>query len=160
MWIIGLSDQFRSVQSLTCVWLFATPWTAARQAGFPVHHQLPEPAQTHVHQVGDAIQPSHPLSSPLPPAFSLSQHQCLSQWVSYSHQVAKVLELQLQHQSFPWIFRTDFAWDWLVGSLCNPRNSQEFSNTTVQKHQFFGAHFLYSLTLISVQNYWENHSLD
>ena len=71
--------------------------------GFPVHHQLPELAQTHVHWVGDAIQPSHPLSSPSPPAFNLSQHQGLFQWVSSSYQVAKVLELQLQQQSFQWI---------------------------------------------------------
>ena len=68
--------------------------------GFPVHHQLPELAQTHVHQVGDTIQPSHPLSSPSPPAFNLSQHQGPFQRVSSSHQVAKVLEFQLQHQSF------------------------------------------------------------
>ena len=68
--------------------------------GFPVHHQLPELAQTHVHQVGVAIQPSHPLSSPSPPAFNLSQHQGLFQGVSSSHEVAKVLEFQLQHQSF------------------------------------------------------------
>ena len=68
--------------------------------GFPVHHQLPQLAQTHVHQVGDAIRPSHLLSSPSPPAFILSQHQGLFQWVSSLHKVAKVLELQLQHQSF------------------------------------------------------------
>ena len=73
----------------------------------PVLHYLLEFAQTHVHWVSDAIQPSHPLSSPSPPAFSLSQHQGLFQWVSSSHQVAKVLEFQLQHQSFQWIFRTD-----------------------------------------------------
>ena len=68
--------------------------------GFPVHHQLPEIAQTHVHWVSDAIQPSHPLSSPSPPAFNLSQHPGLFQWVSSSHQVAQALELQLQHHSF------------------------------------------------------------
>ena len=66
---------------------------------FPVQHQLPELAQTHVHQVGDALQPSHSLSSPSPPAFSLSQHQGLCQGVSSSHQVAKILVFQLQHQS-------------------------------------------------------------
>ena len=65
--------------------------------GFPVHHQLPESTQTHVHCVGDAIQPSPPLSSPYPPAFNLSQHQGFFQWVSSSHQVAKILEFQLQH---------------------------------------------------------------
>ena len=76
--------------------------------GFPVHHQLLKLAQTHIRWVSDAIQPSHPLLSPSSPAFNLSQHQGLFQWVSSSHQVAKVLELQLQHQSFQWIFRTDF----------------------------------------------------
>ena len=76
--------------------------------GLPVHHQLPEFTQNHVHWVSDAIQPSHPLSSPSPPAFNLSQHQSLFQWVSSSHQVAKVLEFQLQHQSFQWTFGTDF----------------------------------------------------
>ena len=76
--------------------------------GLPVHHQLLEFTQTHVHRVGDAIQPSHPLSSHSPPTFNLSQHQSLFKWVSASQQVAKVLESQLQHQSFQWIFRTDF----------------------------------------------------
>ena len=85
--------------------------------GLPVHHQLPEFTQTHVHQAGDAIQPSHPLSSPSPPAFNLSQHQGLFQWVSSLHHVAKVLEFQLQHQSFQWIFRTDFLWGMLLLSI-------------------------------------------
>ena len=76
--------------------------------GFSVHHQLPELTQTHGHWVGYAIQLSHPLSSPSFPAFHRSQHQGIFQWISSSHQVAKVLELQLQHQSFQWIFRTDF----------------------------------------------------
>ena len=75
---------------------------------FPVHHQLLELTQTHVHHVSDAIQPSHPLLSPSLPVFNLSQHQGLFQWVGSSHQVAKVLEFQLQHQSLQWIFRTDF----------------------------------------------------
>ena len=68
--------------------------------GLPVHHQLPGFTQTHVHWVGDAIQPSQPLSSPSPPAFSLSQHQGLYKWGTSSHQVARVLQLQLQHQPF------------------------------------------------------------
>jgi len=75
---------------------------------FPVHHQLPEHTQTHIHWVGDAVQPSHPLLSSSPPAFNPSQYQSLFQWVSSLHQEAKVLELQLQHHSFQWIFRTDF----------------------------------------------------
>ena len=76
--------------------------------GFPVHHQLLEFTQTHVHWISDAIQPSHPLLSPSPPAFNLSQNQGLFQWDSSLHQVAKVLEFQLPHQSFQWTFRTDF----------------------------------------------------
>ena len=75
--------------------------------GLSVHHQLPEFTQTHVHRVSDAIQPSHPLSSPSPPAPNPSQHQSLFQWVNSSHEVAKVLEFQLQHQSFQWTPRTD-----------------------------------------------------
>ena len=95
--------------------------------GFPVHHQLLEFTQTHVHCVGDAIQPSCPLSSPFPPAFSLFQHQGLFKWVSSSYQVAKVLEFQLQHQPFQWIFRTDCVNDWLAWPPCSPRDSWESS---------------------------------
>ena len=80
--------------------------------GLPVLHHLPELAQTHVHWVSDAIQPSHPLSSPFPPTFNLSQHQAFSQWVSSSHQVAEVLESQPHHQSFQWIGETSFGIDW------------------------------------------------
>ena len=75
--------------------------------GLHVHHQLPESTQTHVHWVSDAIQPSHPLSSPSHPAFNLSQNQGLFKWVSSLHQVAKVLEFQLQHQSLQWTPLTD-----------------------------------------------------
>ena len=74
--------------------------------GLPVHHQLSEFTQTHVHRVGDAIQPSHPLLSPSPPAPNPSQHQGLFQWVNSSHEVAKVSEFQPQHQSFQWTLRT------------------------------------------------------
>ena len=82
--------------------------------GFHVHHQLPEFTQTHVQRVGGAMQPSHPLSSPSPPAFNLSQHQGLFKCVSTSHQVAKVLEFQLQHQSFQWTpGLISFRIDWL-----------------------------------------------
>ena len=76
--------------------------------GLPVHYQLLKFTQTHVHWVSDAIQPSQALSSPSAPAFNLSQHQGLLKWVSSSHQVAKGLEFQLQHQSFQWVFRIDF----------------------------------------------------
>ena len=77
-------------------------------SGFPVHHQFMELVQTHVHRVSDAIQPSRPLSSPSLPAFNFSQHQDLFKWVSSLYQVVKILEFQPQHQSFQWIFRTDF----------------------------------------------------
>ena len=99
--------------------------------GFPVLHCLPEVAQTHVHWLSDVIQPSYPLSSPSPRALNLSQHQGLFKWVSSSHQVAKVLELQLQHQSFQWIFRVDFLYDWLVWSSCCPRLQHHNSKVSI-----------------------------
>ena len=117
--------------------------------GIPVHHQLPGFTQTHVHRVHDAIQPSHPRSSPSPPAPSPSQHQSLFQRVNSSHEVAKVLEFQLQHHSFQRTPRADLLQNGLVGSpvsewagwisLQSKGLSRVFSNTTVQKHQFFGA---------------------
>ena len=103
----ALDRQFSSVQSLSRVRLFVTPWTTARQAFLSITNSQ-SLSLTHVHRVGDAIQPSHPLPYLSPPTFSLSQHQGLFKWVSSSHQVAKGLEFQLQLQSFQWIFRTDF----------------------------------------------------
>ena len=104
----GVPGSKRHLSSVTQSCLTICYPTDCSMPGFPVDHQLSELAQTHVHRVGDAIQPSHPLSSPSPPAFNLSQHQSLFKWVSSSHQVAKVLEFQLQHESFQWIFRIDF----------------------------------------------------
>ena len=128
--------------------------------GFPVHHQLSELAETHVHQIGNAIQPYHPLSSP-PPAFSLSKHQGLFQWVTSWHQVAKVLEFQLQHQSFQWIFRIDFLQDWLVGFPCCPRDSQESSAIPQFKsNNSLVLRFIYGSTLTSKHDCWENHNSD
>ena len=125
--------------------------------GFPVLHYLPEFAQTH----GDAIQPFQPLLPPSPYVLNLSQHQGLFQWVSSSHQVAKVLELQLQHQSFQWILRTYFLWDWLVWSPCCSRDSQESSPTPQFKSISSSAlSFLYSPTLTCIHDYWKNHSFD
>ena len=103
--------------------------------GLPVHHHLPEFTQTHVHRVSDAIQPSHPLSSPSPPAPNPSEHQSLFQWVNSSHEVAKVLEFQLQHQSFQWTLRTS-EWTSPLGwtgwiSLQSKGLSRVFCNTTV-----------------------------
>ena len=149
-----------SVQ-FSCVQLFATPWTTACQPGFPVHHQLLRLAQTPVHWISDAIQPSHPLSSPSPPALNLAQHQGLFQWVNSSHHVAKLLELHLQHQSFQQIFRNDFLKDWLVSSPCSPRDSQESSPTPHFKSIHSSAlSFLYGPSLTSIYNYWKNHSFD
>ena len=128
---------------------------------FPVHQQLPEFTQTHVHWVSDAIQPSHLLLSPSPPAFHLSHHQGLFKWVRSSHQVTKVLEFQLQHQSFQWVFRTDFLQDGLAGSLCSPRDSQESSPTPQFKSVIsLVLSFLYGPTLTSIHDYWKSHSFD
>ena len=108
--------------------------------GLPVHHQLPEFTQSHVHWVGDAIQSSHSLSFPAPLTFNLSQNQGPFKWVSSSHQVAEVLEFQLQHQSFQRTPRTKSPLGWTGWiSLQSKGLSRVFSNTTVQKHQFFSA---------------------
>ena len=129
--------------------------------GLPVYHQLPEFTQTHVHWVSDAIQPSHPLSSPSPPTFNLSQHQGLFQWVSSLRQVAKLLEFQLQHQSFQWTPMTGLLYDGLVGSPCSPRDSQESSPTPqIKSINSSALSFLYSPTLTFIGDYWKNHSFD
>ena len=129
--------------------------------GLPVCHQLPEFTQTHVHRVSDAIQPSHPLLSPSPPAPNTSQHQGLFQRVNFSHEVAKVLEFQIQHQSFQWAPRTYLLQDRLVGSPCSPRDSQESSPTPQFKSTNFSAlSFLHSPTLTFTRDNWKNHSLD
>jgi len=128
--------------------------------GLPVHHQLPEFTQTQVHQVRDAIQPSHPLLSLSPSALNLSQNQGFFKWASSSHEVAKVLEFQLQHLSFQWTPRTDLLWDVLVGSPCSPRDSQEsFPTPQFKSINSSALSFLYSPTLTSIYDHWKNHSL-
>ena len=120
--------------------------------GLPVHHQLPEFTQTHVHRVGDAIQPSHPQSSPSPPAPNPSQHQGLFQRVNSSHEVAKVLEFQLQHHSFQRNPRVDLLQNALVGSPCSPRDSQESPPTPQFKSiNSLALSLLYGPTLTSIQ---------
>ena len=127
--------------------------------GLLVHHQLPKFTQTHAHRVSDAIQPSHLLWSPSPPAPNPSQHQGFFQWVNSSNEVAKVLEFQLQHQSFQWTPRTDLLQ--MVGSPCSPRDSQESSPTLKFKSINSSAlSFLYSPILTSIHDHWKNHSLD
>ena len=108
--------------------------------GLPVHHQLPEFTQTHAHWIGDAIQPSHPLSSPSLPTFNLPQHQGLFQWVSSSHQVAKVMEVSASTSVLPMNIQDWFPLGWTGWiSLQSKGLSRVFSSITVQKHQFFGA---------------------
>ena len=133
-------------------------------ASFPVLHHLPEFAQTYVHGIGDAIQPSHPLS---PRFFSCCQSFSASgsfpmTLFQSSHPVAKVLELQLQHQSFQWIFRVDCL-DWLVWSRYSPRilNSQQLSPAPQFKSTSSSAlSFLYGPTLRSAHDYWKNHNFN
>ena len=152
--------QFSSVQSLSRVRLFATPWTAARHASLSITNS--QSLLKLIYWVCDAIQSSHSLSSPSP-AFNLSQHQGLCQWVSSLHQVAKVLEFQLQHQSFQGKFRTDFLMEirWTDWSPCSPRDSQESSPTPQFKSiNSWVLSFLNGPTLTSIHDHWKNHSFD
>ena len=128
--------------------------------GLPVHHQLPELAQTHVHRVSDAIQPSYPLSSPSPPAFNLFQHQGLFKWVSSSHQVAKVWGFSFSiSPSNEYSGLISFRMDWL--DVCYPRDSEESSLAPQFKSINSSAlSFLHSPTLIFIHDYWKNHSLE
>ena len=146
-----LTRKFISVQSLSHIWLFETPWTAVCQAFF--HHQLPEFTQTHGHWVGDAIQPAYPLSSPFPPAFNLSSIRVFSSKSALgirgksigASASASVLPMNIQ--------------DWfplgLTGwiSLQSKGLSRVFSKTTVQKHQFLAFSFLYGPILTSIFDY-------
>ena len=150
MFVLGLLLLF------SCVWLVVTLWTA--EPGFPVlHYLLEEVDQTHVHWVSDAIQPIHPLSSPFLPAFSLSQHQGLFLWVGSLHQVAKVLQVQLQYQSFheySWLI--SFRIDWFVLlAVQEPSPTPQFKRISS-----LALSLLYSPTLTSMHDYWKNHSFD
>ena len=152
------SVQFSSVTQL-CLTL-CDPMKCST-LGLPVHHQLLEFTQTYVHRVSGATQTSHSLSSPSSPALNLSQHQGLFQWVRSLHQVEKVLEFLLQHQSFQWTPRTDLLWDGLVGFPCSPRDSQESSPTPQFKSiSSLALSFLHSPTFTSIHDHWKKHSLD
>ena len=144
----------QSVQSLSHVWLFSILWTGARQASLSITN-----SQSSLKLISiELVMPSNHLilSSPSPPAFSLSQHQGLFQLVSSSHQVAKVLDFQLQHQSFQWMFRTNFLYDWLVWSPWSPRDSQEsFPRPQLKSINSSALSFLYSPTLTSIHDYWK-----
>ena len=128
--------------------------------GLPVHQQLSEFTQTHFHQVGDTAQPSHPLSSPSPPTPNPSQHQSLFQCVNSSHEVAKVLEFQISiSPSIEHPGLISFKWTGRI-SLQSKGLSRVFSNTTVQKHLFFGAQLSSQSNSLSIHDHWKNHSLD
>ena len=149
---------FSSVQLLCPVWLFVTPWSA-RQASLSITNSRSPPKPMSI----ELVMPSNNLIllSPSPPSLNLSHHQGLFKWVSSLHEVAKVLEFQLQHQSFQWTPRTDLLQDGLVGSPCSPRDSQESSPTPQFKSINSSAlSFLYSPTLTSIHDHWKNHSLD
>ena len=130
-------------------------------SGLPVPHYLPEFAQVHC-PLNQWYHPAILFSvAPSPSAFNLSQHQCLFKWVSRSHQMAKLLELQLQHQSFQWVYRIDFLQDWLIWSPCCPRDFQESSPTPQFKSINSSVlSFLYSPTLISIHDYLKICSFD
>ena len=140
--LLKLKMLFSSVHfshSVTCDSLQLQHPMDCSTPGLPVHRQLPEFTQTHIHWVGDAIQPSHPLLSPSPPTFNLSQQQGLFQWISSSHQVAKVSEFQLQHQSFQWISKIiSFRMDWLdalaVQGTLKSLFQYHISTTSLQYH--------------------------
>ena len=128
-------------------------------SGFPLLHYILEFVQTYVHWVSDAFQSSHPLFPPCPPTLSLPSIRVFSN-ESALCMVAKVLELQLQHQSFQWIFRVDFLLDWLVCSPCCPRDSQESSLAPCFKSISFSVHgLLYNSNLTSVYEYWKKQNL-
>ena len=129
------SVQFSHWVVSECVRCFVIPWIADTTP--PCPSPTPEFTQTHVHRVSDAIQPSHPLSSPPPPASNPSQHLGLFQWVSSLHQMTKVLEFQLQNQSLQWTPRTDLLQDGLVGSLCSQGPLKSFLQQHSSKASIF-----------------------
>ena len=149
--------QFSSVQSLSCVQL-CDPMNCSTP-GLPVHHQLPEFTQTHVHWVSDAIQPSHPRSSPSPPTPNPSQHQGL-----FSESTLRMRWPKYWSFSFsiiPSREHPELISFGLVGSPCSPRDSQESSPTPQFKSiNSLALSFLHSLTLTSIHDHWKNHSLD
>ena len=147
-----ISYKCASVQLLSPVWL-CDPMDCSAP-GLPVHHQLLELAQTHVHWVSDAIQPSPPLSSPSPPAFNCSQNQVFSK--------ESVLRIRWpKYWSFNFSISPSNEYSGLVGSPCSPRDFQESSPTPQFKSiNPLALSFLYSPTLTSIHDYWKNHSLD
>ena len=144
----------QSVQSLSCVWLLVTPWTAAHQASLSITNSRSLLKFMSI----ASVMPSNHL---IPFSSCLQSFPASGKWVISSHQVAKILEFQLQHQSFQWTPRTDLFQDGLVGSPCSPMDSQESSPTPQFKSiSSLALSFLYGPTLTSIYDYWKNHSLD
>ena len=139
--------------------LFSTHLKISFMPGLPVHHQLPEFTQTHAHWVSDAIQPSHALLSPSPPAFNLSQHHGLFKWVSSCMRWPK-------YWSFSFIISPSnehpelSPLGWTGWISLQSKGLSRVSNTTTQKHQFFGTQLSSHPTLTSIHDHWKNHSLD
>ena len=149
-WKKHRSDQIRSVAQ-SCPTL-CDPMNRS-MPGLPVYQHLPGFTQAHVHRIRNAIQPSHPLSSPSSPAPKRSQHQSLFQWVNFSHEVARVLEFQLLASFLPKNTQDR--------SPCSPRDSQESSPTPQFKSIYsLVLSFLYGPTLISIHDYWKSDSFD
>ena len=155
-----ICEVFSSLQSLSRVQLFATPWTAALQASLSITNSQSLSKLMSI----ESVRPSSNLSlcrpllllPPIPPSIRV-----FFQSVNSSHEVAKVSEFQLQHQSFQWTPRTDLLYDGLVGSPCSPKDSQESSPTPQFKSiNSLALSFLYSPTLTSIHDHWKNHSLD
>ena len=147
-----------SVQSLSRVQLFVTPWIAAHQASLSITNSV---AQTHVHRVSDAIQPSHPLSSPSPPAPSPSQHQSLFQWVNSFTWGGQSIGVSALASFLPENTQDWSPSKWTGWIPCSPRDSQEYSWTPQFKTINSSAlSFLHSPILTSIHDHWKNHSLD
>ena len=154
---MDMKQLFSSVQSLSRVWIFATPWIPAHQASLSITNSQSLPKLMFI----KLVMPSTHLilCRPLLLLPSVFPSQGLFKWVTPFHQAAKVSEFQLQHQSFQWILRTDLLSDGLVGSPCCPRDSQEFSPTPQFKSINSSALcFLYTPALTSIHDYWKNHT--
>ena len=152
-----MQSSVQSVQSLSCVWLFATPWIAAHQASLSITNSESSLRLTSI----ESVMPSSHLILCRPFLFLPPIPPSLFQWVNSSHEVAKVLEFQLQHHSFQRNPRGDLLQNGLVGSPCSPRDSQESSPTPQFKSINSSAlSFLHSPTLTSIHDHRKNHSLD
>ena len=182
---LGIYPDKSKIWKDTCTWMFITAlFTVAKtrnhpqfssvaqscptlhdpmdhcMSGLPVHHQLPESTQTHVHRVNDTIQPSHPLSSPYPPAFNLSQHQGLFQMSQFFTSGGQSIGISASASVLPKNIQ-DWCPLWWTGWSSSPRDSQEPSPTPQFKNiNSLALSFLHSPTLTSIHDHWKKRSLD